>query len=263
MKCNLSKMLVFLEENHKYNRSVQLASIRSSLLPFDSNKSKIKSLMMDVGQTQFRQKLDSASDLWKAIDITDHDFDSVLDLVNFLTVLSGLETSDLSNKSIAEDLFMCLINTSGFGPKTAALFVKDLAMIHMVDNKIGYSEENLSFLKDGDKLTDGNPKIFLPVDSVIQHVFTHNFCNLEAKPSNAFYLINKHLIDFMEANDVPLSKMIYWDDLWYWGFITQRGSGDKRKTEFNEGKYRSLKTSTQKEFSEVKVAADKFIQILG
>lgn len=36
-----------------------------------------------------------------------------------------------------------------------------------------------------------------------------------------------------------------WDDLWFWGFVTQKGSGPDRKLQWNPNKYWSLEHSNK------------------
>lgn len=261
MKCKLSEIFEFLKnnDNHKHNQALQLTFIKSSLTPFSSNKSKIKSLLMDAGNTQRSQSLDLISPFWRAFDEYESEFDSAQDLANFLAwhqKKPGKKIKPSTEPHVSEKIFLHLQDISGFGKKTAALFVKWLVLAHSENHE-------LRFLKDVDNLAGDGLKLYLPVDSVIQHIFSKNFCNLQIRSWNAFWEINEYLFDFMKTKNIPMNSAIYWDDLWYWGFITQRGSGDNRKTKFNEEKYRSLKTSTQEALSDVKVAANKFIQILG
>ena len=58
--------------------------------------------------------------------------------------------------------------------------------------------------------------------------------------------------------------MEVWDDLWFWGFITQNGSGDQREFVWNENKYWAIK-ETDKSFEmvmEIKAKAIEFLDIM-
>jgi len=44
-----------------------------------------------------------------------------------------------------------------------------------------------------------------------------------------------------------LSEIEIWDDLWFWGFITQKDSGKNRTFEWNENKYWMIKVSEKNE----------------
>ena len=71
--------------------------------------------------------------------------------------------------------------------------------------------------------------------------------------SNINKLISKHY------NSVQVEV---WDDLWFWGFITQKGSGDDRVIEWNENKYWSL-VHTEKKEAEIKKIKEKSIEFIN
>ena len=59
--------------------------------------------------------------------------------------------------------------------------------------------------------------------------------------------------------------MEVWDDLWFWGFINQRGSGLTREFVWNESKYWAL-LETEKNnavIEEVKLKSLQFLSILN
>ncbi|MDT4863456.1 hypothetical protein FQZ97_981650 [compost metagenome] len=76
--------------------------------------------------------------------------------------------------------------------------------------------------------------------------------------------VNKSLGDRYRGSDIEV-----WDDLWFWGFITQKGSGDNREFErekkWNENKYWALRETdkNQKVIEEIKERSEKFLKILA
>lgn len=269
MQEKLKNIFNFLKENHATNKSLQLVSIKAALVPFFDSKSKIKSLLMDVANTQSSPKLDALGKFWNEFDKSEESFSSARSLINFLAGQNNKTQATLQDKThIAEQIFICLKEISGFGEKTAALFVKQLVMAHLDNEKLGFVEENLAFLKDSQALT--NPqglKLYLPVDAVIRHIFIEHLGYSNNAKSNSpkanFNSINCCLFGFMANNEIPAVEAIYWDDLWYWGFITQCGGGDGRKTQFNPAKYASFKTSTAAALEDVKKKATVFIDQIG
>ncbi len=55
-----------------------------------------------------------------------------------------------------------------------------------------------------------------------------------------------------------------WDDLWFWGFISQIGTGDGRKMGWNLNKYWNLRESDKnpKAISVIKNKSEQFLTIL-
>ncbi len=97
-------------------------------------------------------------------------------------------------------------------------------------------------------------EFFLPVDEVIKEIFRR----IKACPAN-FKGINKYL----KKQFCP-AEIEVWDDLWFWGFITQKGTGDKRTLGFNTGKYwlqlHTPKTKTA--IKEIETKCQIFIEII-
>jgi hypothetical protein len=61
-----------------------------------------------------------------------------------------------------------------------------------------------------------------------------------------------------------MKQMEIWDDLWFWGFITQNGSGDQREFVWNENKYWVIKESDKslEMVMEIKRKATEFLDII-
>ena len=119
-------------------------------------------------------------------------------------------------------MFQLLTKQPSWGDKTAALFVKAIYHTH-----IGYAKE-LHFWDDAPERLAEADQLYLPVDAVILYLFQEmgNPCK------KTFSGINNYL-----KTNMPNSNFEVWDDLWFWGFITQKGNDDKRTMESNEAKY--------------------------
>ncbi|MGK0459084.1 MAG: hypothetical protein ACJAVE_002071, partial [Polaribacter sp.] len=56
-----------------------------------------------------------------------------------------------------------------------------------------------------------------------------------------------------------------WDDLWFWGFITQVGTGENREMQWNLNKFWTLRESDKnpKMIIEIEKKAEIFLNILN
>ena len=177
----------------------------------------------------------------------------------FLDIFSKRELSYTS-------LFKALNNEKGWGQKTAALFCKTIYHLHC-----GTYDKSLKIWEDVPATITNNDKLYLPVDAVILRVFSE-------------LAIPKIRVDFDGINNLLQDKykadaMEIWDDLWFWGFISQKviTVEDSPKTEtqkakthqerifkWNEAKYWSL-LETDKDpnvINEIKEKVMQFIAII-
>jgi hypothetical protein len=137
----------------------------------------------------------------------------------------------------------------GWGEKTSALFTKTIYQIHFCDF---YNE--FKIWEDTPQLSD-NDELFLPVDHVISSVFRE----LAFFSTPNFQTVNK----FLKTN-FSNSQIEVWDDLWFWGFMTQKGSGNNRLHTWNENKYWALRHSDKdlKMISEIKEKSKDFLNLI-
>lgn len=138
----------------------------------------------------------------------------------------------------------------GWGNKTAALFTKTIYHLHNNDYP-----ESLRIWDDVPNNLDNGDRLYLPVDAVILSIFN----KIDDLKWN-FNSINS----LLEDNNNPY-KIEVWDDLWFWGFITQEGRGIDRKFGWNLNKYYMLKESDKnmKVIKEIELKAKQFLEILG
>jgi len=130
------------------------------------------------------------------------------------------------------DMRGALASWTGWGPKTSALFVRNLAIIESTPHL------RKNFWADVDVLK--RDELELPVDAVILEIFAR-VGPLVGRKLGSYRAINRYLRSELgySARD-----MLVWDDLWFWGFITQRSApqshGGGRTLAWNEGKYWSI-----------------------
>ena len=155
----------------------------------------------------------------------------------------------LKNESVSSDsLFELMKSQNGWGSKTAALFVKTIYLIHNDTTYEDYMFWEKSLLK--------NLELKLPVDAVITHIFKDNFLNQVCKLD--FDGIN----EFFTKNHTKNPDFIIWDELWFWGFITQKIENNRRvSNEFNENKFWCL-PYIEKNMVNIKEKAECFLKLL-
>lgn len=255
----------FLKKNRKYNLELQNKYIETSLSLFTSKRDRIFSLLHHTYYSQSQPKLDDAKVFFKKVSEQMQVLDSFKVFCEFLGCYD--------NKKPYESLFYGLSNKNlerekdGWGEKTGALFTKKIYNIH---NSQGL--EKYKFWDDAPTLSKAD-KLYLPVDAVIKDIFNQID---ESKSLGTFAKINAYLFEPNHKWD----EMDLWDDLWFWGFITQKvvkkdddGTFDEsvskeaklpRELGFNEGKYWCLlhTPKSQEKIEEIKNKCEEFINIL-
>ena len=239
MEYQLEKIFEFLKSNRQYNLELQAQFFRPVLCVSNSVNPKVINLLYHVANTQSQPKMDPLSDFYRLVY---GNIQSTNSFGDFVYLLTG-QRSVLFN-----DLYKGLTQKKGWGDKTAALFTK---VVYQAHNSLGSEFE---FWQDTPKSIGLNDEIWLPVDAVIIHIFKE----LGMK-SPSFNNINKLLKKYYSGDDLEV-----WDDLWFWGFITQKGTGDSRTIEWNVNKYWSLTHSDKKSevINQIEHKAIHFISLL-
>ena len=149
-----------------------------------------------------------------------------------------------------KSLYIGMRNQKGWGDKTSALFVKTI--FHLHNNE--YPKE-LKIWNDVPFEIDNNDELYLPVDKVIMSIFKQ----LDSDINWSFNTINNQLKKYYSGTDIEV-----WDDLWFWGFITQNGSGNDRIFAWNENKYWALKESDKspQTIDIIRVKSKEFLSLL-
>ncbi len=215
MNQKLNDIYSFLSENRAYNLPVQIGAYKMAMLPYSTTYDKVYALLYNILNSQSQLKMDKSAVFFQTIADPANCLSSFSD---FLNTLGASSDTPITYKS----MFQLLTKQPSWGDKTAALFVKAIYHTH-----IGYAKE-LHFWDDAPEILAEDDELFLPVDAVILYLFQEmgNPC------SKTFLGINTYL-----KTNMPNSNFEVWDDLWFWGFITQKGNDDKRTMEFNEAKY--------------------------
>jgi len=239
----------FLKENRSYNKKVQTKFYTSAILPHESKFDKIVSLLYSISNTQSSSKIDHLAEFFRKM----HDNKKSLDSFNgFMSVIN----SGNKYKNNYNWLFKGMKKQSGWGVKTAALFTKAIYHIHneeyLVNNKIILDPKIWDDTPKELKSEDG---FYLPVDAVIVTIFNQ----LDERKWN-FSNVNEEVKKYYQGKDIEV-----WDDLWFWGYITQKGNRKNRKMEWNLNKYWALRQSdkNQEKIQEIKFKAEKFLEILS
>lgn len=252
MKDKLEIIFRFLEENKNYNFQLQKKYYLDLLKPYDNTIDKAISVLWSVADSQSQPKLDKLASFWRKL------YKDISRLNTLEGLLKALNDNEIKNGTYQE-LYERLKdkNCEGWGPKTAALFCNHIYKLH--HHPLGDEFkiwEHASFDLEKDNL-------WLPVDAVIEFIFSE----ISSYKYNNFEKINKLLKDEYTGD-----RIVVWDDLWFWGFITQKsykefeinGRKKYRKLEWNLDKYWGIRHSPKDEetIGKIEQLAKEFIAIL-
>jgi len=242
MKESLKNIFAFLIENRFYNKELQTRYYSGIVKPQNSKSEKIVSLLYHTASTQSRPKIDNLAEFYKKIY---KDLDLLNSFKGFLSVIR----SDTNGPDNFRGLYNGMKNQNGWGEKTSALFAKTI--FHLHNNE--YPSE-LRIWSDAPSDLEKNDSFYLPVDSVIIRIFKQ----ISPQIWN-FQSVNEIINENYRGKDIEV-----WDDLWFWGFISQIGTGEKRKMGWNLNKYWNLRESDKnpKMIAEIKEKAERFMNIL-
>lgn len=237
MKEKLSKIYLFLIANRQFNKSVQASFYNFCISPNKKPADKACSLLFHILNTQSQPNIDKVAIFWQSILRRNGKLSSFKAFLNALSTKQNYE-------SPFSELFKALTKQPGWGNKTAALFVKAIYHVHKGQYK------KYSFWNDVPSLGKKD-QLRLPVDTVISYIFK----KLSQGKIKSFAAIN----NVLTKNEYKGKKMEVWDDLWFWGFITQKGMGNERSIGFNEAKYWAMPYS-DKNSSTIKKIRNRAIQ---
>jgi hypothetical protein len=243
MERQLRNIFDFLISNRIYNHSLQNRFYKSVIIPFETPQDRVVSLLYHIANTQSQPKIDKLADFYKSVI---NDIECFESFANFVFKVN----SNNNVKVCFESLFNGMQVQDGWGNKTAALFTKSIYHIHNEQ----YSEQ-LKIWNDVPKIITAQDDFYLPVDTVIVAIFK----KIDNSKNWNFDNINRIL-----KTKYSMQQMEIWDDLWFWGFITQNGSGDMREFKWNENKYWAIKESDKnpKMIQEIKDKANTFLEIM-
>jgi len=242
MENKLKEIFDFLSANREYNHSFQERFYKSVLIPYDTSKDKVISLLYHIANTQSQPRINKLANFYKGIISENNCFDS---FANFISKINPDRP-----QVCFENLFNGMQRQDGWGEKTAALFTKSIFHLHN-----GNYSASLKIWTDVPNTISEVDGFYLPVDVVIRSIFN----KLNNTKNVTFDNINKTLKSKYTRQQIEV-----WDDLWFWGFITQNSSGDQRVFKWNENKYWALKESDKnpKMIFEIKNKAELFLKII-
>lgn len=242
---DLDLIFEFLQRNRQFNHKLQENFYKSTLISQDKveNTHKIISLLYKAANTQSKPNIDELSKFYRFI------WDNISKLGTFESFVSLLNSNPMPRLTTYESLYLGLSKKNGWGPKTSALFVKIIYHIHN-----GNYDKRLQLWSDAPIDLSVQDRIYLPVDRVIISIF-----NRLGKKNWNFNSINKLL-----SEKYCPEKIEIWDDLWFWGFITQKVVDKERIFEWNPNKYWALEYSDKSEsvINEIKSLAQEFLCVL-
>ena len=263
----MALLFKFLSAHHHYNRQIQVDDIRMTFDSCDSVEERAKLLLFKIFNTQSQPKLDEMKQFFCKIEGCPDSLRSLEAFSEFLT--HSLPQKDGQSKTTS-DLFEKLNNVGGWGPKTAALFLRNLALIKQTQDLHG------KFWSDIDCFDVKT--IRLPVDKVILSIFSKLTVSVEDPTLRLkdFESINTYL----KNGDHSPNDIVVWDDLWFWGYVTQKVVKNERDVLFsatskkmspdrshvwNASKYWSIFTAPKNSthIAEIKrLAEDEFLPLL-
>ncbi len=263
-KGKLSKIFEFLNENRKYNKNLQSKHFIEILGTYDNTIDRAISMLWNAAYSQSQPNIDNLAAFWKAINRDKIKLNTFSSLIDLLSDIPKNKSDKLNNKSVGnnyEALFNNLKLIDGWGDKTAALFCKEIYLLH---NTMLGEEYKIWDDAQCDVLTD---KLYLPVDKVIMFIFN----KISNRKYKNFRSINSQLHNTYSST----SEILIWDDLWFWGFITQKSKKsnqdttakakeDRELVSWNEEKYWGLRHSPKdtKTINEIKGLAGEFESLL-
>lgn len=231
----LNAIFEFLNSNREHNHKLQEKFYVSVLKPFDNIPEKIISLLYHIANTQSQPKIDNLAKFFIELHENKDCLNSFQSFVEYVKPKTETENN-------FRTLYLGMEKQSGWGKKTSALFVKTIFHLHNTE----YSKE-LKIWNDAPKSIEKNDEFFLPVDAVIISIFK----KLNSEMKWDFDKVNSELKKVYKEREIEV-----WDDLWFWGFITQNGTGENRKFEWNVNKYWALKESDKSKL-EMKIIENK------
>jgi hypothetical protein len=241
MNAKLREIFTFLNDNRQFNHSLQERFYKTVVSPNSEITERVISLLYHIANTQSQPKIDHLANFYKSVIQKGDCMNSMEAFINRINPNQPLKF---------ESLFNGMKNQEGWGKKTAALFSKSIFHLHN-----GQYSSNLKIWDDVPKNINHSDNFYLPVDAVIIAIFK----KLDNSKNWDFDKVNKTLKNYYSNQEIEV-----WDDLWFWGFITQNGSGDSRSFEWNENKYWVLKESDKnaKTIKTIKGKAEEFLNLL-
>jgi len=220
----INELFLFIKSRRAWNTRFQLAEYRRCLSACDSAHQRIVALMHMVVHTQSKPKLSALATFWQWMNSAPwgNRAPTLVELIDFIE-----RTEAHSHVAVGpwDRLFRALEAIDGWGPKTAALFVKCVINLHRSNLN------ELHFISDVEAARGiDSDRVYLPVDAVIRAIFS---AVAEVSATVSVHALNTFLRDLGYGPE----DILLWDDLWYWGFFTQNSSSKKRVFGWNPARF--------------------------
>jgi hypothetical protein len=225
MEERLKQLFDFLITNRMYNHCLQEKFYQSVIMPYDTMPEKVIALLYNLANTQSQPRINSLAHFYRTIYKNIESLYSFNSFINLININKEIEIN-------YNGLYQSMKIQTGWGNKTSALFTKSIFHLHN-----NHYRKDLRLWDDAPSEIGENDDLFVPADIVIISIFK----KLDPSRNWNFETINNQIKVFYKRQDIEV-----WDDLWFWGFISQNGAGDNRIFEWNENKYWALKETDKK-----------------
>ena len=237
----LQNLYDFLAQHREYNDALQCRTLQSGMVSAFSSKEKVLALLYSVWNSQRFPRIDLGSLFF--MDTVGANPVCFCSLGSFLELLYGEPVPPSFSA-----LYDGLRGMEGWGPKTSALFAKHVYNIHHRYYRVA---PQLAFWQDVPQCPD---TLHLPVDSVIKHALAP----LDGGVQHDFHSINDLLHGQFSGKEMEV-----WDDIWFWGFFTQRETkGMGRILQWNREKYWATQHTDKALVDTVQQHAEEFLTLL-
>jgi hypothetical protein len=243
---SLDRIFDFLKKNKSWNANYQMQEYNWNLAHLETPRQRLLSLLHMAVNSQGYPKIGDIAKFWHAL----HQNlpDKKITPLTFTEILEKIKGISNTEYDPWNRMFHALSVQSGWGKKAAALFIKSSLQVNEMGQKECFWENaKIEFLSPKDR-------IYLPVDTVIKHIF--NETHLLKKVN--FESINTLLSGFYKPQEI-----LTWDDLWFWGFFTQKKENKKRKSVWNSEKFWCQRASPIQQETAVQSLAEQFLKIIG
>ncbi|TWC59554.1 MULTISPECIES: hypothetical protein [Burkholderia] len=236
----ITELYAFLVEHHHVNAVIQHGFIGESLSPATVDDRALL-LMHRVLQTQSRPKLDPICQFFSRVrDERAH---------RTFAAFRKLVTAD-GKLRVVDGLAL----QPGWGAKTAALFVRNLAYIESTPKLRAKFWRDTRVL-EGDQLR-------LPVDAVILTIFETLAPRINWPKAISAPNVGRYFHNDLGYRD---EELLVWDDLWFWGFVTQKTvQGRTRELGWNESKYWAIPHAPRdrQSIADIRRCSERFLKLI-
>jgi hypothetical protein len=246
----MDQVLEFLQRNRRWNEAFQNEEYRRCLGGCIDRRERLRALLHMTVNSQSQPSVSKLARFWQTFEaIPDED---TLSLFSFTAALAARNAPSHAEPQggPAGDrwraLYEALRGCDGWGPKTSALFVKNVINVHRGPSELHFwTTAEAATVNDSDELN-------LPVDAVIVHLFEGTL-----KRSN-FNSVN----GLLRRWGLTAHEILLLDDLWFWGFLTQEVRGKSRHMGWNPEKFWAMLSMPKGLVGEVESRAGSFVRLV-